>query len=239
MSGREFPHRINAGPARGLFYPIQLPQDKQIWIGTYEAEVAKTIRSAVIPGRACFDIGAHRGFLSGVMAVAGASEVHCFDPNPENTRQIRILSELNPQLKFVVHEMAVGNCNGTVEFVIMPETSMGKLTESDFQSDADNIGKLIVNACRLDDLIATGKIPSPGLIKIDVEGAEKLVLEGGSRLLKTHRPNIILEAHSQKLASQCIGELKDAGYQVEPLDQQTIIEHTSDESISHWIGRTA
>jgi FkbM family methyltransferase len=239
MSGRMFPHKINAGPARGLFYPIQLPQDKQIWIGTYETEVAKAICGAVIPGKACFDIGAHRGFLSGVMAVAGASEVHCFDPNPENTKQLRSLSELNPQLKFIVHEMAVGNHTGTVEFVLMPETSMGKVLESDFQPDAKDIGKLTVNAYRLDDLIATGKIPPPGLIKIDVEGAEELVLEGGSNLLKKYRPNIILEAHSQKLAFQCICVLKDVGYHVESLNRQTIAEHTSDDSTSHWIGRAA
>ena len=236
---REFVHQINAGPAMGLNYLVQLPQDKQIWTGTYEAEVATKICDAVVPGQACFDIGAHRGFLSGVMAVAGASEVHCFDPNPQNTKQLRSLSKLNPQLKFVVHEMAVGNHTGTVEFVLMPETSMGKVLESNFQPDAKGMGKLTVDACRLDDLIATGKIPPPGLIKIDVEGAEELVLEGGLNLLMKYRPNIILEAHSQKLASQCIRVLKDAGYEVEPLNQQTSAEHTSGDSTSHWIGRAA
>jgi FkbM family methyltransferase len=239
LADREFVHRINAGPAMGLNYLVQLPQDKQIWTGTYEAEVATKICDAVVPGQACFDIGAHRGFLSGVMAVAGASEVHCFDPNPENTKQLRSLSELNPELKFVVHEMAVGNHTGTVEFVLMPETSMGKVLKSDFQPEAEGMGKLAVNACRLDDLIATGKIPPPGLIKIDVEGAEELVLEGGAKLFEKHRPNIILEAHSQKIASQCIRLLKNFGYEVEPLNQQGIAQHTSGDSTSHWIGRAA
>ena len=135
--------------------------------------------------------------------------------------------------------MAVGNHTGTVEFVLMPETSMGKVLESNFQPEAEGMGKLTVDACRLDDLIATGKIPPPGLIKIDVEGAEELVLEGGLNLLMKYRPNIILEAHSQKLASQCIRVLKDAGYEVEPLNQQTSAEHTSGDSTSHWIGRAA
>ena len=236
---RKFAHRINAGPAMGLNYLVQLPQDKQIWTGTYEAEVASQICDAVIPGQPCFDIGAHRGFLSGVMAVAGASEVHCFDPNPENTKQLRCLPELNPQLKFVIHEMAIGNHTGTVEFVLMPETSMGKVLESDFQPDAQKMGKLAVDACRLDDLIATGKIPPPGLIKIDVEGAEELVLKGAVNLLEKHRPNIILEAHSQKLACQCMHLLEDSGYKVEPLNQQTSTEHTFGDSTSHWIGRAA
>ena len=76
IGDRQFVHRINAGPAAGLNYQVHLPQDKQIWTGTYEAEVATKICETVNPGKACFDIGAHRGFLSGVMAVAGASEVH-------------------------------------------------------------------------------------------------------------------------------------------------------------------
>jgi FkbM family methyltransferase len=236
---RQFAHRINAGPAVGLNYLIQLPQDKQIWAGTYEAEVATKICDAVIPGQPCFDIGAHRGFLSGVMAVAGASEVHCFDPNPDNTKQLRSLPELNPRLKFLIHEMAIGNHTGTVEFVLMPETSMGKLLESDFQPEAEDIGKLSVDAYRLDDLIAIGKIPPPGLIKIDVEGAEELVLKGAIKLLEKHRPNIILEAHSQNLALQCMHILEDSGYKVEPLNQQKTTEYTFSDSTSHWIGRAA
>ena len=36
LEGHEFIHMVDAGPARGLRYPITLPQDKGIWTGTYE-----------------------------------------------------------------------------------------------------------------------------------------------------------------------------------------------------------
>jgi FkbM family methyltransferase len=233
-----FPHKINAGPARGLYYPIHLPQDKQIWIGTYETEVARAICDAVIPGKACFDIGAHRGFLSGVMAVAGASEVHCFEPNPGNIKQLRSLRDLNKEYRFILHEMAVGNHSGTAEFLLMGQSSMGKVQESDFQSDVPDAGKLTVQAGRLDDLIDEGAIPPPGLIKIDVEGAEEFVLEGGAKLLRKHRPHIILEAHSQLLARRCTSALRDAGYRVESLHHNDDLEENP-EATSHWVGKAA
>ena len=236
---RQFEHHINAGPASGLKYLVDLPQDKLIWTGTYESEVATKIRDEVIPGKACFDIGAHRGFLSGVMAVAGASEVHCFEPNPANLEQLKSLGDLNKQYKFVIHEMAIGNHSGIVEFLLMNKSNMGKMRESTFQPNASEAAKLTVQACRLDDLIANGVVPPPGLIKIDVEGAESLVLEGGTNLLKMHRPNIVLEAHSQHLASKCLSQLQQIGYKIEELCENTTIKPSADETTSHWLGRAA
>ena len=238
IGDRQFVHRINAGPAAGINYRVHLPQDKQIWTGTYEAEVATKICETVIPGKACFDIGAHRGFLSGVMAVAGASEVHCFEPNPENIEQLRSLRDLNEDYRFVLHEMAVGNHSGTAKFLLMGESSMGKVRESDFQSDVPDAGNLTVQAGRLDDLIDEGAIPPPGLIKIDVEGAEEFVLEGGANLLRKHRPHIILEAHSQLLAHRCVSTLEDTGYRVESLQQKNDSEENP-EATSHWVGKAA
>ena len=238
IGNRQFVHRINAGPATGLNYRVHLPQDKQIWTGTYESQVAAKIREAVIPGKACFDIGAHRGFLSGVMAVAGASEVHCFEPNPNNIEQLRTLRDLNNSYKFVLHEMAVGNHSGTAEFLLMEQSSMGKIRESNFQAHVPQAGKLIVQACRLDDLIDKGKVPAPGMIKIDVEGAEAFVLEGGENLLRKHRPHIVLEAHSKSLACACVNTLEDAGYKVEPLCQKNNLKDYCG-ATSHWMGRAA
>ena len=46
----------------------------------------------------------------------------------------------------------------------------------------------------LDELL--GEFPKPDLIKIDVEGAELLVLEGGSRVLREARPRLLIEVSS-------------------------------------------
>jgi hypothetical protein len=59
FSGREFLHQINAGPAKGLNYPISLPLDKAIWTGAYETELAQAVTDAVCKGDVCYDIGAY------------------------------------------------------------------------------------------------------------------------------------------------------------------------------------
>jgi hypothetical protein len=110
LEGREFIHTVDAGPARGLRYPITLPQDKGIWTGTYELELATRIAEVVRPGDVCFDIGGWRGFFSGVMALAGAAKVFVFEPLPANASQIRRMIKLNPELPPEKSETAQITC---------------------------------------------------------------------------------------------------------------------------------
>ena len=50
LNGTSFEHRIKGGPADGLMYPVELPQDKQIWLGNYEQKFSETLAAAVTPG---------------------------------------------------------------------------------------------------------------------------------------------------------------------------------------------
>lgn len=52
----------------------------------------------------------------------------------------------------------------------------------------------------------------PELIKIDVEGAEYDVLQGGLRTLKKHKPILVIEVHSKLLEERCSEFLNDLGY---------------------------
>ena len=54
--------------------------------------------------------------------------------------------------------------------------------------------------------------PRVGLLKVDVDGGEADVLAGAQRLLADHRPDVILETHSQPLEDACGQLLLDAGY---------------------------
>ncbi|HEX2722026.1 MAG TPA: hypothetical protein VHM24_03855, partial [Gemmatimonadaceae bacterium] len=82
LSDRTFIHTISAGPARGVRFPVTLPEDKLIWTGTWEISLATAIREAVAKDDICYDVGSYRGFFAAIMAVAGAKGVHCFEPNP-------------------------------------------------------------------------------------------------------------------------------------------------------------
>lgn len=219
LEKREFIHTVDAGPARGLKYPITLPDDKGIWTGTYELEFATLVAAATRRGEPAMDIGGWRGFFGGVMALAGASRVHIFEPMPANCAQIRRMIELNPELPIELVEAAVSDTEGSLEFVLMPESSMGKLSTSSFQEGNQGGRKIQVRTVALDGLLATGKIQPPSVMKIDVEGAELMVLRGAQELLANHRPTLFMEIHSPELARDCRTLLEQTGYDVQVLER--------------------
>src|ERR1051325_5130362 len=168
FSGRKFLHEINAGPAKGLIYPISLPLDKAIWTGAYESDLAQAVASAVNPGDVCYDIGAYRGFFSGVFALAGAGQVVAFEPFPENCEQLERLRAANPRLVLTFERAALGREDGGAEFNVMADSSMGKLASSSFEEEDASAAVLQVPLKTIDGLIALGKYPAPQIIKIDV-----------------------------------------------------------------------
>jgi len=236
LSGREFLHTINAGPAKGLIYPISLPLDKAIWTGTYETELAQAVANSVRKSDVCYDIGAYRGFFSGVFALAGARLVIAFEPFPENCTQLQRLAANNPRLPLIFENSAVGRESAIAEFNVMPDSSMGKLASSTFQSEAPSAALLKVPLRTLDSLIAEGKHPAPHVIKIDVEGAEVDVLQGAKKTLQDNMPVLFIEAHSKTLATECSKLLEDLGYRVSVFEEELGRKENSTE-VCHLIAR--
>jgi len=237
LAGQSFIHTINAGPAKGLIYPVTLPQDKAIWSGTYESQFASALAEVVRVSDVCYDVGGFRGFMGGVCARARSRLVVIFEPLPENCKQIRRMAELNPDLTIRLEPVAVGDRDGQVEFKIMPEESMGKLTDSPFQPAAAAAASMTVPIRRLDSLVAEGLLPPPNVIKIDVEGAELLVLRGALHVLRQNRPDLLIEAHSSDLARACTNLLESLGYRISVLEKVMVPKPRSDPEVSHLLAQ--
>ena len=233
LEGEEFVHRVDAGPARGLVYPVRLPQDKGVWTGTYEIQFASALANAVTPGFVCLDIGGWHGFYSGVMALAGASQVVVFEPLPANCGRIRRLIELNPRLSIELIEAAVADRASTAQFQVMSQESMGKLAESPFQRGQRSSEEISVRLVALDELLAQGRIAAPSVIKVDVEGGELLVLRGAAKLLREHQPTLFMELHSPELARDCRTFLEELGYEVKLLKEEGPL----DPAVCHFLAR--
>ena len=207
LNGKSSTSTITAGPAKGLVFPFEFPQDKLIWTGTYELKFAQALASYIKPGYVCYDIGAYKGYYSGIMALKGAGEVFVFEPMPANIRKIKNLIKLNPDLKITLKEIAVADYSGDVEFKLMPEETMGKLSKSTFQAYEKEVEILKIPSYSIDDLIENG-LREPDFIKIDVEGAEELVLEGAKNLLTRKKPILMIEVHSEEIGKRCNEMLK-------------------------------
>lgn len=218
LAGHTFVHTITAGPARGVKFPLTLPEDKLIWTGTWELDLAVAIREAVRRGDVCYDVGSYRGFFAGVMGAAGASVVYCFEPDPANVAVLEQLRSLNPGLPIEIQPLALADRDGQAELILMDEATMGKLSTSSFQPGAVNRGSLQVRTNRLDSLIDSETVVPPQVMKIDVEGAELDVLRGGAATIGRFRPRLFVEAHSPELARDCASFLEALGYSVSVLE---------------------
>lgn len=237
-SGR-FLHTVNAGPAEGLRIWIELPKDKPLWTGTYEADFSAALSRAVESGDVCLDIGGYRGFFSGLCALSGASAVHIFEPLPANISRIQSLIEANPSLPLVLHAVAVGAKVGESEFVVMPEASMGKLHDSRFRHQATRGETLRVQVETLDHLRGVGLIPAPNVIKIDVEGAEAFVLLGARNTLATARPKLFIEVHTRELAKECLSILSELAYEVNVLETLSKPDFVTEPEVCHFVAKAS
>lgn len=217
LDGREFEHRVDAGPAKGITFLIRMPEDKGIWTGTYEIDFASRLAAAMKPGMVTYDIGSWHGFFAGVMAAQGARIVHVFEPLPANTERIRHLVALNPGRAITLHACAVGDRDAEMDLMIMPETSMAKLEASTFQAGRTSSERVRVKVRTLDAMIAASEIAPPTMMKIDVEGAEAMVLLGARETIRRHRPVIFAEVHSLALLTSCRALLEVEGYCVETI----------------------
>jgi len=62
----------------------------------------------------------------------------------------------------------------------------------------------------------------PDFIKIDIEGAEVMALQGAHEVLSKRKPGLIIETHSLELENNCIKLLKKYGYDHKIIDQSKI-----------------
>lgn len=208
VDNKEFDAIITGGPAKGLLFPVQMPQDKLMWIGTWELDFANELQRSVRPGWVCYDIGGYKGYYAGIMALKGAKDVIVFEPMPSNAKKIGKLISLNAALPIRLTEAAVSNSNGRTIFKLMPEDTMGKLAGSSFESDSKETQSIAVQSITLDELVK-GDMPEPDFIKIDVEGAEEFVLKGGLELLTRRKPFLMIEVHSPEIGRRCVALLKN------------------------------
>lgn len=135
----------------------------------------------------CIDIGANHGtMLKQMLALAPSGRHLAFEPIPQLADLLR---HDFPQAS--VHSLALSDSNGTARFsCVVGDEAYSGLSDRHF-AGANNVVHFDVPTARLDDVIPDDFACS--FIKIDVEGAEYLVLSGAQATLKRHKPTIWFE----------------------------------------------
>jgi FkbM family methyltransferase len=196
-------------------------EDHQFWmpLGLYERETTKWLMKSIKSRDVFFDVGANAGYFSllGSKYVGEEGKVISFEPIPLNCKIIEEHLVANNVNTVVVENLAVSKDTGTVNFTIEhnnPTSHMESISITHAPvSPKDTIQ---VNSISLDEYIIRHGI-APNIIKVDVEGAEKLVLEGSTALLRDLDADWIISTHSSELYKECQSIMEQNNYEIEAL----------------------
>jgi len=190
------------------------------------------LRSLTTSRRTALDIGANRGFYSYFMSKYFAHVV-AFEPNVALTER---LAEWNPG-NLVIHNCALSSSNTTADLYIPIVDGAEATGWASFDKNnlpgCETHRVLPVEVSHLDDF----GLKDVSLIKIDVEGHELEVLQGGEDIIGKNRPTIIIEvkeknrrdvsAYFERLGYRAY---RVAGRQLIPLNDTIIGYHGTEEN---------
>lgn len=150
--------------------------------GFSEIETATFVRSFLDLGMIFVDVGAHIGeyTLLAAKLVGETGEVHAFEPQPSLFPLLQDSIQINNFDHVKPNQLALCDHIGEVEFEVFDEPSVSSIKK---QSSTKTAAEIIRVSTTSLDIYSTEIGRKIDLIKVDVEGAEKLVFEGATSLM--------------------------------------------------------
>jgi len=194
--------------------------------GSYEPPTARVIAELLNPGDTFIDVGANSGFFTLLASrrVGPNGRVLAFEPVPSMRERLRANLSLNGSTNVAIHDIALSNRAGEHLFHEGPPGHKGLSSLRSLDNEAVTFS---VKTMPLDELL--GDKFAISLIKIDVEGAEQLVVDGMRRLLARQKPDIVIEVTDNYLAAfghnavALCRSLSDMGYRMYCIEDEVLI----------------
>lgn len=162
------------------------------FLGKYEVFSTEIIGKYVNKGDVCLDVGANIGWFTTLLSkICGASgAVHAFEPVPETFEFLRENVSLNGDPPNVlINNFALGD--EEKDFVIHVFENM-PLGHSSLRAKPDKKSTAVpIRLVTLDSYLESNDIKRVDFVKVDVEGAEKLFLDGAGKLFAQATPPLI------------------------------------------------
>ncbi len=166
--------------------------------GIFEVATLRLMHRLVRPGHVVVDVGANIGYHTLTLSrlVGPNGKVLAFEPHPVTRARLEANLAANDCHNVNVFPIALSDREGAGKLFEPTETA------AHGQSSLRARGEWRAVDCRtapLDALLSD--LPRLDLIKIDVEGAEGLVLAGAREILQRFRPHVIIERNDEALAA--------------------------------------
>lgn len=157
----------------------------------YETDKVNLFKKLIKPGATIIDIGSNKGYFTFIAAklLKNNGKVFSFEPDPTNCHWIRKSISENKYSNIILIPVGIYNTNSKTTFYKGDKSGHHSLKKD------RGLGNITINTKTIDSLLEEENIQRVDIIKIDVEGSEVEVLEGGKNTLNNHAPIIILDIH--------------------------------------------
>lgn len=227
------------GPARGLRFRLHLEGgfvESAYFLGKYDLQILNRLAAIVEPGWTVWDCGTYLGFYTAFFArlVGSCGRVVGFEPDERNLRRTEEHMSLNGLTNVTLVNAAIGAPIGQTEFVRdvatnshIPGCYIG-VTREGYLRGHDQSVTVQVKCISLDQAYMETSIPSPDLIKLDIEGAESVALKYLQTLVADAHPLIVLELHNPECDEAAWEFALSTGYTLMDLQTGQSVERRAD-----------
>lgn len=206
---------------------IRLRRNRSLWLRPpleLELYPLATLRAFVRPTDIVWDVGANLGiYARWLVAHLNARHVCSFEPMAENLPELRhnlALGKVTDRVTVV--PWALSNVDCEVNFQVDDVQSASGAVNSVYNGEACRARAALglppkierVKSRTIDSILTAGELPPPDVLKIDVEGAERMLLDGGEAFFRRASPRLLIETHGLGVSKQCLEFLFDHGYTV-------------------------
>lgn len=194
---------------------------------TYETRTLRTLLDKGYRPTTIYDIGASNGVWSDTIALTiPQAEFHLFEPMAEAVQFYRhdLQERLARRPNFHLHTVALSDQSGVGEFFLTHDAWGSSMLDRGAVPEVKEI--VPVPLSTLDEFVEEYSLPLPNVMKIDVQGAERLILTGASQVLP-HLDVLFLETWLKRgygpntpLLPEMIEFLEHAGFGLVDLGEQ-------------------
>jgi FkbM family methyltransferase len=164
------------------------------------------------PGMRVLDVGANLGVytLLALRRVGAQGRVFSVEPSSTTARWLRANVALNDFENVEVFEHALSDKSGELRFSMPSGSESYRLVDD---SSGFQRGEL-VKVLRLDDVAYRFGIEAVDLVKLDAEGAEKKIIDGGRNFFDRESPLVMFEVkNEQEFDPALVQKFMNLGYQ--------------------------
>lgn len=171
--------------------------------GEWERESWDAIRRHLAPGAVFIDVGAHIGYysLKAAAVVGSTGRIVSVEPNPPTVQRLRDNVAASGASVVHVQPVACSDHESTLDFFAAPRANTGQssLSAANAAQEGGVAASYRVPARPLDAIVADERLTRLDVVKIDVEGAEMLVLKGATATIDRFHPALIIELIESQL----------------------------------------